>query len=121
MSEQLSFFDDTSIGCVSFHGYYCNDDWTTKTKRVDEVTDIVEWFHVTLTKTELKNICRQAVLISRDGPYGYSVYFEEAGIKKEIFVRLVNFTTSNHLSVFEHIDLYFDKCVEFLSKGEWSE
>lgn len=112
VNEQLSFFDDTSIGCVSFHGYYCNDDWTTKTKRVDEVTDIVEWFHVTLTKTELKNICRQAVLISKDGPYGYSVYFVDDGIKKEIFVRFNNFTTSNHLSVFEHIDLFFDRCVE---------
>ncbi|WP_414842159.1 PcfU [Enterococcus saccharolyticus] len=112
MNEQLSFFDDTSIGYVSFCGYYCNDEWTPKTKRVDEVTDIVEWFHITLTKTELKKICRQAVLISRDGPYGYSVYFVDDGIKKEIFVRFNNFTTSNHLSVFEHIDLFFDRCVE---------
>lgn len=79
---------------------------------MDEVTDIVEWFHVTLTKKELKNICRQAVLISRDGSYGYSVYFEDAGIKKEIFVRFINNTTKANRSVFEHIDLYFDRCVE---------
>lgn len=112
MDEQLSLLDDNSIRCMSFYGYYCNDDWTTKTKIVDGIVDIVESFRIVLNKKELKDICRQAVLISRDGPYGYSIYFVDAGIKKEIFVRFTNFTTSNRCSVFDHIDLYFDNCAE---------
>lgn len=110
MSEQLSLFDSKSItDRVSFYGYYCNDDWSTRVHTVDGVPGIVDGIRFELTKLELKVICRGAVKVAAPMQYGYEVFFEDDGIKKEIFVRFTNFTTSKKRTVFEHIDLYFDE------------
>ncbi len=101
--EQISLFDESEAQ-VNFHGHYCNDDWTMKTNS----KNIVDTICFRLTKKELKEICRKAVDISKQGPYTYQVNFIDHGCKKAIDVRFVNYTVSTKRTVFEHIDLYFD-------------
>jgi cytochrome c biogenesis protein ResB len=110
--EQLSLMDSENDTELIFWGNYCNDDWSTKTKNTGQSADIVDGIQLKLTKAELKSICRRAVRVNAPIQYGYEVFFEDDGVKKEIFVRFINFTTRNRQSVFEHIDLYFDRCVE---------
>lgn len=106
MNDQISLFDSNNDKQYQFYGHYCNDDWSTKTTMVNGVSDIVLGFSVKLTKKELKKICRNAVKIGRYR-YGYSVRFLINNVKKELFVRFDNYTTSKKRDVFEHINLYF--------------
>lgn len=111
MNEQISLFDnfDCDNYKLRFYGNYCNDDWSCKTKKVGNIPNIVDCIAFELTKAELKDICRKALLIVPCRPYGYDVRFEMEGIKQEIFVRFVNYTIRKNRTVFEHIDLYFEK------------
>ncbi|UDM48386.1 PcfU (plasmid) [Enterococcus faecalis] len=106
MNEQLSLFDYDSYKRWRFYGCQCNDDWSTKTAIVNGVSDLVQSFELDLTKDELKKICEDAVEISRMR-YGYFIKFIKNNVKKELFVRFDNYTTSKKRDVFEHINLYF--------------
>lgn len=120
MNEQINLFDTDNDSKVSFYVYYRNKDWSLKTKMIDGAPNVVSWYEKELTKSELKEICRCAVKIGRPGIYGYEVYYEDAGVKKEIFVRFLNYTTSRRRSVFEHIDLYFNEVVSWRKESEAS-
>jgi len=121
VNEQISLFESDSDFKVPFYVYLCNDDWSLKTKMIDGVPNIIEWYETELNKSELKEICRCAVKIGRPGIYGYDVFFEDDEGKKNIFVRFLNFTTSKKRTVFEHIDLYFDEVVRWRKESEASE
>ena len=99
MNEQISFFDSDIVKRYQFYGHYCNDDWSTKTAMVNGVSDIVMSFSIELSKDELKKIVRFK--------YGYSIKFLKNNVKKELFIRFDNYTTSKKRDVFEHINLYF--------------
>ena len=106
MNEQINLLELDNDKLWQLYGHYCNDDWSAKTETVNGVTDIVLGFSVKLTKNELKKICRDASEISRI-KNGYSVRFLTNNVKKELFVRFDNYTTSKKRDVFEHINLYF--------------
>lgn len=73
---------------------------------VNGVSDIVISFSIELSKDELKKICRDAIKIVRF-KYGYAIKFFKNNVKKELFIRFDNYTTSKKRDVFEHINLYF--------------
>ncbi|EAW7488500.1 PcfU [Enterococcus faecalis] len=106
MNEQISLFDSDNDKRYQFYGHYCSDDWSTKTAMVNGVSDIVMSFSIELSKDELKKICRDAIKIVRF-KYGYSIKFFKNNVKKELFIRFDNYTTSKKRDVFEHINLYF--------------
>lgn len=106
MNEQISLFDAGNVNRCRFYGCYCNDDWSTKTETVNGVSDIVQSFSIELSKDELKKICRDAVKIGRF-KYGYYVRFIKNNVKKELFIRFDNYTSSKRKDVYEHINLYF--------------
>ncbi|WP_025188014.1 hypothetical protein [Enterococcus faecalis] len=106
MNEQINLFDSDIDKRYQFYGHYCNDDWSTKTAMVNGVSDIVISFSIELSKDELKKICRDAIKIVRF-KYGYSIKFLKNNVKKELFIRFDNYTTSKKRDVFEHINLYF--------------
>lgn len=107
--EQLTLFENEATDeQLKFHGHYCSDDWSVKTKTVNGDPNIVDSIVFILTKAELKSICFRAVKIKEPRIYGYEVFFEDDGVKKKIFVRFGNYTTKKRWSVFEYIDLYFD-------------
>ena len=93
MNEQISLFDSDNDKRYQFYGHYCSDDWSTKTAMVNGVSDIVMSF-------------RDAIKIVRF-KYGYSIKFFKNNVKKELFIRFDNYTTSKKRDVFEHINLYF--------------
>ncbi|WP_438843573.1 PcfU [Enterococcus sp. AZ029] len=106
MNEQINLFKTDNDKRYQFQGYYCNDDWSVRTATVNGVSDIVQSFSIELSKDELKNICRGAIKIIRIR-YGYSIRFLKNNVKKELFVRFDNYTTSKKRNVYEHINLYF--------------
>ncbi|RRQ83060.1 PcfU [Enterococcus faecalis] len=106
MNEQISLFDSDNDKRYQFYGHYCSDDWSTKTAMVNGVSDIVMSFSIELSKDKLKKICRDAIKIVRF-KYGYSIKFFKNNVKKELFIRFDNYTTSKKRDVFEHINLYF--------------
>ncbi|HBD0803896.1 TPA: PcfU [Enterococcus faecalis] len=106
MNEQISLFDSDNDKRYQFYGHYCNDDWSTNTAMVNGVSDIVISFSIELSKDELKKICRDAIKIVRF-KYGYAIKFFKNNVKKELFIRFDNYTTSKKRDVFEHINLYF--------------
>lgn len=106
MNEQISLFNIDNDKRYQFQGYYCNDDWSVRTATVNGVSDIVQGFSIELSKDELKKICRGANKIIRIR-YGYSIRFLKNNVKKELFIRFDNYTTSNRKDVYEHINLYF--------------
>ncbi|AVR90450.1 PcfU (plasmid) [Enterococcus faecalis] len=106
MNEQISLFDSDNDKRYQFYGHYCSDDWSTKTAMVNGVSDIVMSFSIELSKDELKKICRDAIKIVRF-KYGYSIKFFKNNVKKELFIRFDNYTTSKKRDVFEYINLYF--------------
>ncbi|EGO6608554.1 PcfU [Enterococcus faecalis] len=106
MNEQISLFETDNDKRYQFQGYYCDDDWSVRTARVNDVSDIVQSFSIELLKDELNKICRSAIKIIRNR-YGYSVRFLKNNVKKELFIRFDNYTTSKKRNVYEHINLYF--------------
>lgn len=116
MNEQLSLFSMDSSDSLVFYGHYCNEDWSAKTKTADDVENIVDSIKFNLTKSELKKLCQNAKEVFRDGIYGYTVQWEENRIKKELFVRFINFKTSPRRNVMEHIELYFEEEVRWLKR-----
>lgn len=115
--EQLDLFSDinSSEDKLLFYGSIQDENWETKTHIVDGVPNIVMDASRELTKNELKDLCRSAVIIARL-TYGFKVFYNEEGVNKEIFVRFVNNKTKAKVDVFQHIDLYFDNEVELDKK-----
>ncbi|MGM0260442.1 PcfU [Enterococcus sp. AZ102] len=106
MDEQLSLFESTDKK-FRFRGYYCNDDWSIKTKVVGTCKNIVDTFEANLTAEELKKLCDKAVKVKLFN-YGYEIFYEEYSFKKALIIRFENHTSSKKRSVYEHIDLYFE-------------
>lgn len=104
--EQLSLLDTDGGAKSSTYVFYCNDDWTLKTQGEEK---LCMYYTDYFTKSELKALCNRAVKWHKRGQYGYSVYFEDDGVKKRICVRFTNHTASTKRTVFEHIDMYFDE------------
>ena len=78
--EQLSLFDTDGGAKAGAYVFYCNDDWSLKTQGKENLCMYyTDWF----TKSELKDLCNRAVKWHKRGQYGYSVYFEDDGVKKE--------------------------------------
>ena len=110
MHQQLSLFDnESSDETIDFWSYYCNDDWSVKTQTVGGVPGIVVYDVLKLTKKEIIEICQKAESSKKYGPYGYQVFYIEDGVKREIFVRFMNFKARKKLSVIEFINLYFGR------------
>ena len=108
--EQLSLFEDeSSAERLDFWSYYCNDDWSVKTKTVAGIPGIVGTEILELTKKELIEICKKAESANKYGPYGYQVFYIEDGVKRELFVRFSNFKSRSKWSVIEFINLYFGR------------
>lgn len=121
MNEQINLFDTDNDSKVSFYVYYRNKDWSIKTRTVDGISGILDWFEIELTKSELKEVCRKAIKIGKPSIFGYEVFFEDDEGKKEIFVRFLNYTTRRRRTVFEHIDLYFNEVVSWRKESGASE
>ena len=112
--EQLSLFEDeSSAERLDFWSYYCNDDWSVKTKTVAGVPGIVGTEILNLTKEEIIEICRHCESYEKSGPYGYQVFYIEDAVKKELFVRFLNYKARAKWTVIEFINLYFDETVEW--------
>lgn len=111
--EQLSLFESENNLLLGFEVFTCDENWKLKTQDINGAEGIVISEKRILTKTQLKELCRKNVRELKPAVYAYRVFFEEKGYKRELTVRLGNYTTSKRRTVFEHIDLFFDNVALF--------
>ena len=116
MIEQIDmFYQFEEESRLSFDITDLNDDGSYKLERIKDGIEVVCGCSVLLNKEELKTLCRACEDVERGGMYVYEGNFLENGKLKRLTVRFGNYTTSSKLSVFEFIDMYFDKAFN----GEW--
>lgn len=114
MDEQISLFDDQySSSKIWFSCNLVDEHLKIATHEVDGVKNIVISDDRELTKNELKELCRRSFKTERL-TYGFKVYFLDGTQNKCLFVRFMNWTTSNKINVFEHIETYFDQEIKYV-------
>lgn len=108
---QLDLFEAMK-DVVSITIVYLNDDLSVKTKTVGVHKNIVISRKCSFNEKELVNVCKKAKTIERRR-YGYDVIYQDDEALKSVFVRFINFVTSESMTVFEYIQSYFEIAADF--------